>query len=183
MTPLDLNEAEELTAAQVRAFLASLGYAERPCCAYPVCESMGTHTHHQLACEAGDHVIPDKWKMGRRSGVYGDQASAMLGSSLEILATLHAGGDVQALLSRINPRMRAGWPTDDELARHPFWLVGQPSIRVDLRVMSAAGVRARRDRLDPEFKDIGQPVCWPCDSRGNKVFRGPARKRESESGK
>ena len=79
---------------------------------------------------------------------------------------------VQSLLREINPRMRAGWPTDEELERHAFWLVGQPSIRVDLRVTSAKYVRAWRDRLDPEFKDIGRPVCWPCDQHGNKTRRG-----------
>lgn len=82
----------------------------------------------------------------------------------------HERTTAQELLRRVNPRMAPGWPSEEELQRHAWWLIGQPALRVDLRVTTAKHVRAWRDRSDPEWAQV---LCWPCDARGNKVRRGP----------
>ena len=142
----ELDEFDGVTADMVRAWLRANGW-----------ELAGTGAHQYWRCGSGE------------------VAEALLLTDLSWCIGYIANGhglSPQSLLREINPRMRAGWPTDEELERHAFWLVGQPSIRVALRVASAEYVRTWRDRLDPEFRNIGQPVCWPCDQHGNKTRRG-----------
>ena len=147
----DLDEFEGLTADMVRAWLRAKGWTVK----------------------RADR-FREWWEKGAEGEEDGFWLPAEFGVEwfwIHALAAVH-GLTVQSLLREINPRMRAGWPTDEELERHAFWLVGQPSIRVALRVASAEYVRTWRDRLDPEFRNIGQPVCWPCDQHGNKTRRG-----------
>jgi len=59
MTSLELNEAQGLDAAQIRTHMEKLGYRRCPCRDFPVCKSLGNHTHH--GSEDRDLTVPDAW--------------------------------------------------------------------------------------------------------------------------
>lgn len=83
--------------------------------------------------------------------------------TVESLAKWH-GLSLQSLLAEINPRMRPGWPTEEELERHAFWMV---------RTLSDDGIRVLGAYVAREWKKAGIKVeCWPCDQHGNKTRRG-----------
>lgn len=163
MNILDFDEAQGLTAEMVRKHIAGLGYAMRKCPEFPVCKSLGRHTH-QGGAEGVDFAIADAWEGNER-------AMRMLDCSLHLLASI-VGLSLQSLLREINPRMREGRPSPEALAACPHWLVqdietGELQIHHALRatehVSSVLG--------SADFKHWRY---WPCDAHGNKL-RWPER--------
>jgi hypothetical protein len=75
----------------------------------------------------------------------------------------------QALLREINPRMRKGWPSEEALSAHPFWLLNNAPIHCLPSVVTSRFVREKKHRSDPEFADVAPHYAWPCDANGNKV--------------
>jgi len=134
----DLDEFEGLTADMVRAWLRANGW-----------ELAGTGAHQYWRCGSGE------------------VAEALLLTDLSWCIGYIANGhglSPQSLLREINPRMRAGWPTDEELERHAFWMV---------RTLSDGGIRVLGAYVAREWKRAGIKVeCWPCDQHGNKTRRG-----------
>jgi hypothetical protein len=139
----DLDEFEGLTADMVRAWLRAKGWtvkrAER---------------------------FWEWWEKGAEGEKDGFWLPAEFGRQwfwIHALAAVY-GLSVQSLLGEINPRMRAGWPTDEELERHAFWMVRTPP---DDRIHVLGAYVAC------EWKRAGLKVeCWPCDQHGNKTRRG-----------
>ena len=139
----DLDEFEGLTADMVRAWLRAKGWtvkrAER---------------------------FWEWWEKGAEGEKDGFWLPAEFGRQwfwIHALAAVY-GLSVQSLLGEINPRMRAGWPTDEELERHAFWMV---------RTLSDDGIRVLGAYVAYEWKRAGIKVeCWPCDQHGNKTRRG-----------
>ena len=78
------------------------------------------------------------------------------------LAAIYTAGNVQALLSRINPRMRKGMPSQAALRAHRgLWLrsLGKENIAIVL------------SRLLEEFPSPrdAESFFWPCDDNYNKT--------------
>ena len=161
----DLLEFEGLTAEMVREYIARLGHPVRPCPRFPVCPKLGRHTHHGTD-DSRDLCIAN------------DLTQPITAAALGLLAAL-AGVSIQSLLSEINPRMRPGWPTEEEIEAHEkrggLWMASSAedglsfgsfcADRSRFAVKRAAGWGYRQD-ADAE-------VCfWPCDAHGNKVSRG-----------
>lgn len=113
MTSLELNKAQGLDAAQIRAHMEKLGYRRRPCREFPICKSLGNHTHH--GSEDRDLAVPDAWSKAL------PHRRLMVELTLSLLAAL-AGISVQELLQEINPRMLTR-PSHSALASHEgAWL-------------------------------------------------------------
>lgn len=145
MNALEYLEAEDLTADMVRAWLRAKGW-----------EHDG----------AGDLAGEECWVRdgGAQGTVYlGKDTPKPLARTIDCLR-VWTGRPSQSLLNEINPRMRAGWPTDEELERHAFWMV---------RTLSDDGIRVLGAYVAREWRRAGIKVeCWPCDAHGNKVRRG-----------
>jgi len=159
----DLDEFEGLTADMVRAWLRAKGW-ER--------------------CPALDNVREECWRLDKGSGGtvwLGSKTPKQLARPLESLRRW-TGLPLQSLLREINPRMRAGWPSEEERAKHRYWLAAweSPGCEAELAVgyfdedeedgstVLVAGddlwTEVDAKRLDMKF--------WPCDQHGNKTRRG-----------
>lgn len=133
----DLDEFEELTADMVRAWLRAKGFALKQ---------------------------TERWSIWVRETEAVHDHSLTETATLEYLAANVAQCSPQSLLREINSRMRAGWPTDEELERHAFWMV---------RTLADDGMRVLGAYVAREWKRAGIKVeCWPCDQHGNKTRRG-----------
>ena len=141
----DLDEFEGTTADMVRAWLRKEEWREEP---------------------RGGWMPPGrKIKGGLRVCCMADVITPTDGI-LEMLTAIqhYTKRSAQSLLREINPRMGAGWPTDEELERHAFWMV---------RTLSDDGIRVLGAYVAREWKRAGIKVeCWPCDQHGNKTRRG-----------
>jgi hypothetical protein len=71
---------------------------------------------------------------------------------------------VQELLRQVNPRLRSGWPSDDDLKTYDRWLVRCPQLDGMMIVWESATMRERK-----ESAPNGVVECWPVDAAGNKV--------------
>lgn len=172
MTPTieDLEEFEDLTASMVHEWLRKEGWTLTPPERTAAWNAYDAHSTWEHSAAGACVVVYEKTYLFHTIASLASQAKR----------------SPQALLRDINPRMRAGWPTDDELARHPFWVCQRAfDLPVIARYAQLSG-GAFIDSFERAFVCRSESkgwTFWPCDSRGNKVFRGPARKRESESGK
>lgn len=136
----DLDEFEGLTADMVRDWLRAKG-----------CIFDGT------------------WALPDRPTPYYWDGQLLCSGTLGHIAHDFGYPSLQSLLREINPRMRPGWPTDEELGRHEFWIV---------RTLSDDGIRVLGSYLAFEWKRAGiKAECWPCDAHGNKVRRGTVAQR------
>ena len=155
----DLLEFEELTADHVRAWLRAKGWGR---------------------CPALDVVRSECWRLGEgsRGTVWLGGTDKAVAKAVEQIARW-SGLSVRSLLTEINPRMRPGWPTEEEIEAHEkrggLWMASSAedglsfgsfcADRSRFAVKRAAGWGYRQD-ADAE-------VCfWPCDAHGNKVSRG-----------
>ena len=159
----DLDEFEGTAADMVRAWLRAKGW-----------EPLSTLDTPRDEC----------WRLdnGRRGTVWiRSDTPKQLARTIEILCawTDHSP---QSLLREINPRMLAGWPSEEERARHRYWLAAweSPGCDAELAVgyfdedeedgstVLVAGhdlwTEVDAKRLDMKF--------WPCDQHGNKTRRG-----------
>ena len=71
---------------------------------------------------------------------------------------------VQELLRQVNPRLRSGWPSEDDLKTHERWLVNCPLLDNTMRVWESDTMRERKERVPNAVVE-----CWPVDAAGNKV--------------
>lgn len=147
----DLLEFEGLTAEMVRAYALRKGWTEK-------------------RTATGTRILSPDGK---------DDHSATSASFMIAQIADYERRTPQSLLFEINPRMRPGWPTDEEIEAHEkrggLWMASSAedglsfgsfcADRSRFAVKRAAGWGYRQD-ADAE-------VCfWPCDAHGNKVSRG-----------
>ena len=138
----DLDEFEGLTAEMVRAWLRAEG-----------CVFDGT------------------WARPYRPTPYYWDGQLLCPSTLGHIAYDFGYPSLQSLLREINPRMRPGWPTDEELGRHPLWLVSVTG-SVSLAEEGTLHIRSAEKMRGLARLSAGTTVaCWPCDANGNKVRR------------
>jgi len=103
---------------------------------------------------------PNWWERGEDGFRFDQQAFDRQWFWLLALAAIYAKGNTQAMLCRINPRMRQGWPSDAALAAHKIWVVRS---RASLAI-------CKYFPCDRDLMINGEHVsCWPCDENGNKV--------------
>lgn len=146
----DLLEFEGLTADHVRAWLQRKGF-----------------TLHEV-------------RSGRQCWVRGTEAvtddTLTTSGTLVYLASVVADCSMQSLLSEINPRMRPGWPTDEEIEAHEkrggLWIC-------DYGRGPCFGRFAEGERFEGNTLEMSRDALerlgakfWPCDAHGNKVSRG-----------
>ena len=158
----DLDEFEGLTADIVRAWLRS----QAP----------------RVIFERGFWVWnPGATSHDKRGPMLGDQGIAYSITTALIALSAIEQRSIQSLLREINPRMRAGWPSEEERAKHRYWIAqedvgsidslhigcfdeddedGTPVFVAGYDLWTEEDVR----RLDMKF--------WPCDQHGNKTRRG-----------
>jgi hypothetical protein len=152
MDIMELDEAQGLTAEMVRRYMTRTGWRPAESATYE------SWIHDTLKPSAGVFVLREKI-----DGAWSRITAEDLAIYVRDLASLE-GRTVQSLLREINPRMRPGWPTDEEIERHAFWMV---------QTLSDDGIRVLGSYVAREWKKAGIKVeCWPCDAHGNKVLRG-----------
>lgn len=143
----DLDEFEGLTADMVREWLRAKG----------------------LLLVSRTWAHPDKPKP-----YYWD--SQLLTDGTLGLIAYDFGLSPQSLLSEINPRMRPGWPTDEEIEAHEkrggLWIC-------DYERGPCFGRFTEADRFEGNTLEMSRDALerlgakfWPCDAHGNKVRRG-----------
>ena len=71
---------------------------------------------------------------------------------------------VQELLRQVNPRLRCGWPSDDDLKTYDRWLVRCRPLGDMMGVWESATMREHKEEHTNVFVE-----CWPVDAAGNKV--------------
>ena len=71
---------------------------------------------------------------------------------------------VQELLRQVNPRLRCGWPSDDDLKTYDRWLVRCRPLGDMMGVWESATMREHKEEHTNVFVE-----CWPVDAVGNKV--------------
>lgn len=71
------------------------------------------------------------------------------------------GLSLQELLRQVNPRMRKGWPSEDDLKAHDRWLV-----RFDGAMAVWGSERCESGKANAPDASV---ECWPVDAAGNKV--------------
>lgn len=171
MDIMELDEAQGLTAEMVRKHIARLGYSMRKCPEFPVCKSIGRHTHHG-AGEIYDFTIPDEWAGNSR-------AVKMLECALGLLSAL-SGYSLQTYLREINPRMRP-WPSEAAIEAHEKnggrWIACEPDGN-STQVHTGEFDDDEDDDVIRVFVLAGDGLCkedcrgwtfWPIDKHGNKV--------------
>jgi len=156
---LELEEAQGMTAEMIRGQMKALGHPLRACQNYPVCPSLGSHTHHGKG--GSDFIVPDTWNDSDNQW-----PTHNLRASLQLAATM-AGLSIQELLRRINPRMRSGRPSIAALQAVEYWLVRDVETgEVELHNSTCFSKYLRSVLGSADFP---QWEYWPCDARGNKV--------------
>ena len=151
----DLDEFEGLTADMVRAWLRAKGWTVK----------------------RADR-FREWWEKGAEGEEDGFWLPAEFGVEwfwIHALAAVH-GLTVQSLLREINPRMRAGWPSEEEIQRHARWIArNQNTGTVVVGVVKpdeehGAVLKLHSGFLAKAFADGWS--FWPCDQHGNKTRRG-----------
>lgn len=71
---------------------------------------------------------------------------------------------LQELLRQVNPRLRSGWPSEDDLKTYARWLVRCPQLDSMMVVWGSDTMRERKERVPNAAVE-----CWPVDAAGNKV--------------
>lgn len=156
----ELDESEDLTVDMVRAWLRENGF---------------TLTGDQY----GEGPV---WVSGNGKRIY--DSRILTADGLKWLA-LVSEVSPQSLLREINPRMRAGWPSEEEIRAHDqrggLWLCldADESAMVVGRFVSATRFRHTEWLRKPGVVGYGvDKECgarlqfWPCDQHGNKTRRG-----------
>lgn len=145
----DLDEFEDVTADMVRAWLRAKGL-----------------------------LILDgrTWAHPRKPKPYYWDSQLLTEGTLGLVA-YNFGLSVQTLLSEINPRMRPGWPTEEEIEAHEkrggLWICNYGR-------GPCFGRFAEDDRFEGNTLEMSRDALerlrakfWPCDEHGNKVSRVP----------
>lgn len=71
---------------------------------------------------------------------------------------------LQELLRQVNPRLRSGWPSEDDLKTYDRWLVRCPQLDGMMIVWGSDTMRERKRKVPNALVE-----CWPVDAAGNKV--------------
>ena len=154
----DLDEFEGLTADMVRAWMRAKGW---------MC--------------AGAEIVPGRYTPPGLFWTHPEHKHSIwdgaLGASGGIIPLADAYGVTeQSLLREINPRMRAGWPSEEEIQRHARWIArNQNTGTVVVGVVKpdkehGAVLKLHSGFLAKAFADGWS--FWPCDQHGNKTRRG-----------
>ena len=113
---------------------------------------------------------PRWWERGEDGFLFDSETFDSLWFWTYALATIYTSGNVQALLIKINPRMRKGMPSQAALAASSHWLVLDNETQ-EIALYRSNGRRLHVARapfeLMPDFGDFVS--YWPCDAQGNKV--------------
>lgn len=123
---------------------------------------------------------PRWWERGEDGFLFDSETFDQMWFWTHALAAIYTAGNIQALLSKINPRMRKGMPSDAALAEHDEWIVCTPFGATFIAEISYGGsddgfsimMPPINDHCDAEFiAEKHWPEClfWPCDEHGNKV--------------
>lgn len=145
----DLDEFEGVTADMVRAWLRAKGFTLKQVKLWSVWVRETEAVH--------DHLLTET-------------------VTLEYLAATVAQCSPRSLLREINPRMRAGWPSEEEIQRHARWIArNQNTGTVVVGVVKpdeehGAVLKLHSGFLAKAFADGWS--FWPCDQHGNKTRRG-----------
>lgn len=105
---------------------------------------------------------PRWWERGEDGLLFDSESFDQQWFWTHALAAIYTAGNIQALLSKINPRMRKGMPSQEALRAHRgLWLrsLGKENIAIVL------------SRLLEEFpspRDT-ESFFWPCDEHYSKV--------------
>lgn len=125
---------------------------------------------------------PRWWERGEDGFLFDSETFDQQWFWTHALAAIYTSGNVQALLSKINPRMRKGMPSKAARDAHPLglWLalpefecigavvtivVSLPPDDDDFAVWHPEGFAFS----DTKPKRPEQWAFWPCDEHGNKV--------------
>jgi hypothetical protein len=121
---------------------------------------------------------PRWWERGEDGFLFDSETFDSLWFWTYALAAIYTGGNVQALLREINPRMRKGMPSQAALAAHDHWLVRDTETG-EISLHRAEGgnlysvIHYRNGTKNPDSEalpDFGTWMeFWPCDEHGNKV--------------
>lgn len=160
----DLLEFEGLTADHVRAWLRANGWERAP----------EEDIRRQECWRLDGGAKGSLWMMER-----------FLDSALDQISRW-SGLPVQSLLTKINPRMRPGWPTEEEIEAHSNnggkWLCMDADTEAIVigRFVHPTRFRHTEWLADGSMvgygchKEDGERLAfWPCDAHGNKVSRVP----------
>lgn len=113
---------------------------------------------------------PRWWERGEDGFLFDSETFDQLWFWTHALAAIYTAGNIQALLSKINPRMRKGMPSQSALAASSHWLVLDNETQ-EIALYRSNGRRLHVARapfeLMPDFGDFVS--YWPCDEHGNKV--------------
>ena len=118
------------------------------------------------------------WERGEDGFLFDSESFDQLWFWTHALAAIYTAGNVQALISKINPRMRKGMPSQAALAAHNHWLVRDTETG-EISLHRAEGgnlysvIHYRNGTKNPDSEalpDFGAWMeFWPCDEHGNKV--------------
>jgi len=104
---------------------------------------------------------PRWWERGEDGFLFDSDTFDSLWFWTHALAAIYTAGNVQALLCKINPRMRKGMPSQAAISAHDgLWIAEPPIGQGGIVVVSLRVV------LDQSWAEWS---FWPCDKHVNKV--------------
>jgi len=121
---------------------------------------------------------PRWWERGEDGFLFDSETFGSLWFWTHALAAIYTAGNVQALLSKINPRMRKGMPSQAARAAHAGPWVGHMGGEFPLVTIGhwgddgsfTAGLMLWDARKVAEAAEAKyQCAFWPCDEHGAKV--------------
>lgn len=122
---------------------------------------------------------PRWWEHGEDGFLFDSETFDQMWFWTHALAAIYTAGNVQALLSRINPRMRKGMPSRAALEAHGEngdWVVFRNVLHavrfvwtVCDAVQMVSGFDVFRSDNPEDAAMIAECSFWPCDKHGNKV--------------
>ncbi len=121
---------------------------------------------------------PRWWERGEDGFLFDSDTFDSLWFWTHALAAIYTAGNVQALLCKINPRMRKGMPSQAAIAAHEHWLVRDTETgEVVLHRTQGTLLYTASDYKRGTLKTHALPLrdfvtwveYWPCDENGNKV--------------
>jgi hypothetical protein len=136
----ELNESQGLTAEVIVEWMTANGWTQKK---------------------------PNWWTLGEHGFLFDPQTWDQLLFWLYALAAIYEKGNTQAMLCKLNPRLRPGWPSAEAVKAHPTWLVAITDNKKTTLCYWGTYGRVRTKAMCDDRE--GKVFCWPCDENGNKV--------------